>query len=386
LQGGVGDFTRELARALVALDHQVTVVTSSKASSAPIASSTAEPLLCSTVSRWTWTSWAQIMQAMSDSHSDILHIQYQTAAYAMHPAINLLPWRLRMTRERPQVVVTYHDLRVPYLFPKAGRVREWVTWIMARWSDAAVATNVEDYQQLLERAHTRARRAAHRPILRLIPIGSNIHPQLPEGFSRLAWRSRLGVAEDETLLCYFGFLNESKGANTLFRALEESARRGHRVKLLMIGGQVGDSDPTNLKYLEHVKALSTQLGLAGDVLWTGYTAPDQVSASFRAADICVLPYRDGASYRRGSFMAALAHGLPIVSTKPRVPIDGLHDGDNILLVPADDHLATADAVEKLIKAPALRTHLSDGATELANEFTWDHIAARTVALYAELLS
>jgi len=153
----------------------------------------------------------------------------------------------------------------------------------------------------------------------------------------------------------------------------------------MIGGQVGDSDPTNLVYFERVKALSSELGLINLVLWTGYTPPEQVSANFLAADICVLPYRDGVSYRRGSFMAALAHGLPIVSTQPRVPIAGLVDGENILLIPPDDPLATADAVEKLMSMPALRTRLACGALELAKDFTWDSIAAKTAQLYSELV-
>jgi glycosyltransferase involved in cell wall biosynthesis len=310
--------------------------------------------------------------------SDVLHIQYQTAAYAMHPAINLLPLRLRLNKERPRVLVTFHDLLVPYLFPKAGAVRQWVNLMLARWSDAVIATNVEDYQQLQQ---------AHLPNApRLIPIGSNIHPQPPPGYDRSAWRSRLGVAEDEALLCYFAFLSESKGGETLFRSLAELVRRGHRVKLLMIGGQVGDSDPTNVAYFERVQALSSELGLADLVLWTGYTPPDKVSANFLASDICVLPYRDGVSYRRGTFMAALAHGLAIVSTQPRVPITTLENGENILLLPPDDALATADAVERLISTPELRTRLACGALNLAESFAWDSIAARTAQLYGELMA
>ena len=39
-----------------------------------------------------------------------------------------------------------------------------------------------------------------------------------------------------------------------------------------------------------------------------------MTANLLAADCAVLPYREGASLRHGSLMAALAHGLPIVST------------------------------------------------------------------------
>jgi glycosyltransferase involved in cell wall biosynthesis len=126
------------------------------------------------------------------------------------------------------------------------------------------------------------------------------------------------------------------------------------------------------------------LGLTERVLWTGFTESEQVSANLTATDICVLPYRDGASFRRGSFMAALAHGLPIVSARPRVPLPALIDGQNILLVPSEDLAATATAVEHLIDAPEQRTHLGCGAFELAKLFAWDAIARQTDSLYAQL--
>jgi D-inositol-3-phosphate glycosyltransferase len=84
-------------------------------------------------------------------------------------------------------------------------------------------------------------------------------------------------------------------------------------------------------------------------------------------------------------MAALAHGLAIVTTRPRAAITTLVDGENILLVPPDDALATADAVERLITTPELRTRLAHGALDLAQNFTWDSIAAKTAQLYRELI-
>jgi glycosyltransferase involved in cell wall biosynthesis len=376
MQGGVGDCTHQLGRALIKLGHHVTVVTSSKAAATSTPATLDEPVVCATVENWNWTSWAHILEAVDAHQSEVLHIQYQTAAYAMHPAINFLPLRLRLGRSRPLLLITYHDLRVPYLFPKAGALRPWITLLPARWSDGVIATNAADHEHL--------RQAHLGNVLRLIPIGSNIRPQPPAGYDRASWRARLGISADDVLLCYFGFLNESKGGETLFRSLAELVRRGRKAKVLMIGGQVGDSDPTNTTYFEQVKALSSELGLTDRVLWTGYTPAEEVSANFLAADICVLPYRDGVSFRRGSFMAALAHGLPIVSTQPQMPIPALVDGDNIVLIPAEDPQAAADALERLISAPALRARLASGALDLAKSFTWERIAAQTSQLYREL--
>lgn len=384
MQGGVGDYTRELARSYVRQGHRVTVVTSTRGTwSEP--GITVYPV----VDDWGFGCWGRIMDACRETSADILHIQYQTAAFGMHPAVNLLPLRLRSMKTRPRTVFTYHDLRVPYLFPKAGPLRRWVTEGPAGWCDAAIVTNCEDATHLKA-----AGKSFH-----IIPIGSNISTALPAGYDRAAWRAKLGVQLNETLLCYFGFLNESKGGETLIQALWELSTQNRLVKLVMVGGQVGDSDPTNAAYLQRIKGMIEKLRLGDHVLWTGFTSDEEVSAHFGAADVAVLPYRDGASFRRGSFMAALSHGLPIVTTKGKVTVTAadlsgvtddvdlptLVDADNVLLVPPDDAAAVARAVIRLIANPALRQRLATRARLLADAFSWDEIARRSIDVYRSIV-
>ena len=61
-----------------------------------------------------------------------------------------------------------------------------------------------------------------------------------------------------------------------------------------------------------------------------------------------LPYVDGASLRRGSLLAAIAHGKAIVTTEPRYPIEGLRHEDSVLYVPPNDPQSLADAVKRLL--------------------------------------
>ena len=197
----------------------------------------------------------------------------------------------------------------------------------------------------------------------------------PEGFTRAAWRSRLGYQPDDFVWAYFGFLNASKGGETLIRALAESRPAA---KLLMIGGRVGSSDPTNQAYADRVEALMAELKLRERVQWTGYVPNEQVSAALLSADVVVLPYRDGISFRRGSLHAALAHGCAIISTTPDIPPPELSEGENSLLVPADDPQAVCQAAARLYDDPSLRARIGQGAKRLAEQFTWEHIAERTV--------
>ena len=380
-QGGVGDFTRELGRHLIDLGHEVHVVTSSPPL-APNGREGGDGLAGAggggevpthrTVPHWRWGCWRHVLDLARRLNLDILNVQYQAAAYGMHPAINFLP---RPT-DRPPVVVTFHDLRVPYLFPKAGPLRWWVVRYMARHADGVIVTNQEDYLRLQDEVPSDR--------LALIPIGSNIPPVPPPEYDRQAERARWSVGPDDLLLGYFGFLNESKGVEDLVRAVASLAEQGLPVHLLMIGGRVGSSDPTNRAYAERVERLINELGLGDRVHWTGYTDPQAVSAGLLATDLCVLPYRDGVSFRRGTLMACLAHGRAIVTTRPAVPLPQVRDGENMLLVKPNDPRGLAEAIRRVAADPALRSRLEEGAAALAAEFSWGRIARHTAAFFARI--
>ena len=77
-------------------------------------------------------------------------------------------------------------------------------------------------------------------------------------------------------------------------------------------------------------------------------------------------------------MAALSHGLPIVSTVPQLPLPELVPGVNIMLVPVGDHASLARAIIKVAQDSTLRACLAEGAASLAVKFTWTTIATRTL--------
>jgi glycosyltransferase involved in cell wall biosynthesis len=198
-------------------------------------------------------------------------------------------------------------------------------------------------------------------------------------------------------VAYFGFLNASKGGRALVDLLARLRGSGRDVRLLMIGGRTGASDPSNAAYLAELEADLARAGLNDRVHWTGHLPPAEVSAWLHAADLVVLPYAEGASYRRGSLLAALAHGRPVVTTRPAEPPPGalaglaaedippaLEDGVSVRWVPPGDPGALADAVAALLADPAQAARLASGARAVARWFDWPVIAARHAALYKEL--
>lgn len=402
--GGLADYTRNLAKALLDLDQRVTVLTSATPAGPTTdqanATGTANkqgPTVLASVPRWDFHIFRAVRQVIDQVQPTIVHIQYQTAGYGMHPAINLLPRWLNWRRPGVSIVTTFHDLREPYLFPKAGPFRSWVTRQLVLGSHGAIATNPEDATAL---RHMIARQSTSLSALRSrlagIPIGSNILPPVEEAADPMTLRRTWNIPKDAYVIGHFGLLNHTKGIETLFQALRLLLDRGLPVFLAMLGEEVGASDPTNRAYREKVKGLASALNLEQRLVWTGYLSEGELSRAFSALDCCLLPYAEGASYRHGTLLAALAHGVPVVTTRSRMfssesaasqeEFPCLQDVLHCLLVAPRDAAALAVATKSLLEDRPLRSHLATGGRSLAAQFSWSAIARRTASFYQDVLA
>ena len=125
------------------LDVQVSVLTAAAAASPQAARQAGALRVLPAVEHWDWRLGGMVGRIGSELGVDWIHVQYQTAAYGMNPAINFAPWQWR--RQGLRVAWTYHDLLVPYLFPKAGqRLRTWVTERPAHLARRTIVTNEAD--------------------------------------------------------------------------------------------------------------------------------------------------------------------------------------------------------------------------------------------------
>ncbi len=382
MEGGVGAFTEQLALAMGVGGHEVHVITSVRArpSDAPRnLSGSSEPFAQSfgwlhpRANRWRWPTLATVADIAVRYELEVLNLQYQAAAYNMNsPAINFLPRRLAPILP---VVVTFHDLRVPYLLPKAGSLREKALIFMTRQASGSIATNAADQERLDG--------WSNRPLAQ-IPIGSNIETYHANHIEIAEIRDKLGLNEGDFLLGYFGFVSHAKGADTLIEALAQLDSRYH---LVFIGGQAGDSDRANNEaFHQELEAAIASTGLASRVHWTGFLPSQRVSAHLGAADLMVIPYRDGVSLRRGTLMAVLAHGRPLLTTQGPEPPELFQQGEAMWLVAPDDPEALAAAVEELAGDPERRAALAAGAKTLGNSFGWDRIASDTVSFYEQVIA
>jgi glycosyltransferase involved in cell wall biosynthesis len=163
------------------------------------------------------------------------------------------------------------------------------------------------------------------------------------------------VADEPVVLLSVGRAVEKKGYDTLLEAL--SLLPGDLAwRFEHIGG--GEE-------LNRLKALAKKFGIDGKIAWKGALAQEEVLQHYRDADIFALACRITANGDRDGLpnvlVEAASQRLACVSTDISGVPELLSPDETGLLVPAENPRALAQALERLIRDPALRTRLGDAA-------------------------
>jgi glycosyltransferase involved in cell wall biosynthesis len=345
--GGVGDYTDRLRRALAESGWPSSVLSRRQVRH--------------------WDARALVWLLRLAPRDGLVHIQFQAGAYDLLGDVCVMPAVLRRLRPSVRVVTTFHDVRVPYLFPRAGRLRRAAVQLLARRSHAVIAADERDLAWLGGPACGKYQ----------VPIGSNVACAPEPAYDRAALRRGLGLDADALAIVYFGLLNHSKGLDLLLDAFRLVLSTLPSARLLLLGGEAGASDPTDRLTAARVRDRLDRLG--DRVVRTGWLPPQVLSAHLLAGDVALLPYVDGASPRRGSLLACSAHGLPIVTTQPASPAVA----DAVHAVPPTAP-ALAAAILDVARTPTLSTRLQAGAQALAARTTWPQIAAAHIKIYQHL--
>jgi len=107
--------------------------------------------------------------------------------------------------------------------------------------------------------------------------------------------------------------------------------------------------------------ISSTPRLEGRVHATGTLTSVDLSLHLQACDILVQPYPDGVTTRRGTVMASLEHGRPVVTTSGPLTEPIWTELCAAKLVPVNDIAAAVDAVRGLASDEAERHRLGERA-------------------------
>lgn len=189
-----------------------------------------------------------------------------------------------------------------------------------------------------------------------------------------AARGELGAGDDELVVLLFGQLRADKGVRDLLLAAADVPG----VRVVLAGEDKGA--------LADVADLRADARLAGRlVVREGFVPAEEAGRLFAAADVAALPYRQASA--SGVLLLACGYGCPAVV----YPVGGLPEyvvaGETGWLCARADPDALADQL-RAISADGRAACRARGAAAraLADErFSWDAIAQRTTALYADAI-
>lgn len=172
-------------------------------------------------------------------------------------------------------------------------------------------------------------------------------------------------------LLFVGRLSEQKGVHLLLDAL---ARMASSASLTVVG-----SGPEEAR----LRARAAQLGIGSRVRWLPSQPQEALGALYGAAVALVVPSREEGL----GLVAVEAHlcGTPVVAFDSGGLRDVVHDGVDGRLVPADDVVALAAALDALHGAPDVAARLgAAGRARALADFAPAAVAARYRALYARV--
>jgi len=180
-----------------------------------------------------------------------------------------------------------------------------------------------------------------------------------------AWRTQLGIGEDELVVLHVSRLVREKRLDTLTAALKQITVP-HRVVI------VGDGPDRGF--------VQAQLPHA---IFTGFLGGEALTAAYASSDIFFFP-SDSESFGNVT-LEAMASGLPCVCADATGSRSLVVDGQTGFLAPPDEAARFARHIAALVQDAPLRTAMGQAARARALTFSWDETLARMLGYYRALL-
>lgn len=351
-RGGVADYTALVAAGLAKHGSAVHVWSTGES---------AEPIVepCGVVvhrvaGRFGWAGLARLNRELNRCPEPrILCVQYVPHAFgwkAMNVAF--IAWVVgRRLLTSDEIVVMFHEVIFPWVRrPLHHNVIAFVTRIMAgvlARSAHRLFVSIPAWAPLV-RTFGFLRRAE----ITTLPIPSTI-PYSPKPDGVVAVRGQLLTAGTRFVVGHFGTYG-SLITRMLGPVVRDLLQRRADVTVVLLGD--------NGVQWKH-DLIRDQPPWSNRIVATGELTAAQVAVHLEACDLVIQPYPDGASFRRTSLMAALANGVPVVTTTG-VLSEALWSSGVVASVPVDAIDRLSSVMIQLLDCPIARTRLGQAGADL----------------------
>jgi glycosyltransferase involved in cell wall biosynthesis len=181
-----------------------------------------------------------------------------------------------------------------------------------------------------------------------------------------------------------GRLVAKKGLDVLVEAVNMLVARGVPAEAVIVGHVAPHESEVGPALEQQIRAL----GLRGHVRIVGSMTQAELLDEYRRSSVFCLPCRVADSGDRDGIpnvlVEAMACAVPVVSTDVSGIPELVVDGENGLLVPPEDPVAVADALQRLHVDPALARRLGEHAEATVRAgFDGEQLAGQLARLFRE---
>ena len=197
----------------------------------------------------------------------------------------------------------------------------------------------------------------------------------------------VGLPAGAPLVGVVGRLAPRKGLEDFLSAAAVVASRFPSARFLIVGEEVfatrGEAIWKDGSFTRELKRQVAQLGLNDRVVFTGFR-PD-VERILPELTVSVQPsLSEGLS---NTLLESMAARVPVVSTSVGGAVEVVQDGENGLLVPPADPDSLANAICRLLDAPAFAGRLAEaGRRSVMDRFSMKRMVDSTSDLYESVLN
>jgi glycosyltransferase involved in cell wall biosynthesis len=187
--------------------------------------------------------------------------------------------------------------------------------------------------------------------------------------------TRRFIAGGDLELIAVNRIEPKKGLLYLAEAVRILADRGVGVRLHLVGS-VDPYAATSAEYAEELAAKIQELGIADRVVMHGVKKQPEIVTLLARSCIFVAPYVEVASGDKDgiptAMLEAMSTGLPIVTTDAGSIPEAVTSGVEAICVPQRDPVRLAEAIQRLVRDPALRARMGEaGRRRVETEYSVD---------------
>jgi glycosyltransferase involved in cell wall biosynthesis len=294
-------------------------------------------------------------------------VHYQ--AYLKFPAIELILLELQK-RAGTRLVYTAHD----WLPHRRRRYHPHLFRRFYRQFDRIIVHSDRGSRFLVEELGVDSGKVS------VIPHGDYGFFATDRKLTREKARKRLGLDPETTWFLFFGHIEEYKGLDVALKALGHLKREDGdgRKAGLIIAGRPGGEGFSSYDRIIGEQDLAGQLSLN-----LKHIPVSDIQLYFRAADVLLLPYHESST--SGLVHVAMGFGLPVVASDVGSLAVMVEQAGAGTIVEPNDDVGLATAMAELVRDETKRQRLGKAWDDIGEQYSWDNIAAETLAVYRSLL-